>query len=430
MDILIIAGLIILNGLFAMAEIAFVSASRARLEQLAQASAQARHVLQLRKNPEKFLSTIQASITLIGLICGAYSGITLAADVSPWLNRIPVLAPYSYDIALVVVMLAETYFSIVFGELIPKTFGMRNPEKTICRLIEIVQVVSIILYPLVVVLSFSVRTFYHLLGGRRAHEDQRSDTLQQILAATRVAATEQKIAAEQEMIIQKAIAISDLKLKNIMVERSDIKHLNVEMSMMDALLEAHTHQHTRYPVLDRAQDRYIGYVNFKDIINVLRFDPQHPSLRSICRPIITMDLDRPIIEALKTMIGSSQHIALVTDGEQRTVGIITLENILETIVGDIRDEYDLLPEYCYRIAENRYLAGGKITLARLSEMGIPVPRDDISLNEWLAKRLFPNVKVDAQHRTDRAVFIVRRLARGQIYEAIVEVIGAVTVPAP
>jgi putative hemolysin len=361
------------------------------------------------------------SITLIGIIAGAFSGLVLADDLSPLLARLPLIAPYAYQAALVLLVLFVTYFSIVFGELIPKAFALRHPERSIVNLIGIIRAFSVLLYPFVAVLSGSVKSFFRLTGLKAGLDEKDADLVRQILSATRVALVERKIENEQETIIKNAVLINQIRLGEIMVHQKDVKSLASDLSLMDALLEAHAHQHTRYPVFDRRQNRTIGYINFKDIINVLKFDPKSPSLMTICRPMLRLFEDDFIVTGLKAMTRNFQHIALIVSSRDEERGLVTLEDIIEVLVGDIGDEYDILPQYIYRIADKRYIAGGSLTVTELHDLGLAgLPRDDISLNEWLGQRLRGALKVNARIQVGDIRFIVKKLRRRHIFEVIVE----------
>ncbi len=432
MEIIIIALLILLNGLFALAEIAFVASSESRLKEIAfdQGSKEARLILEIHKDPEKFLSTIQVSITLIGVIAGAYSGLALAGDLSRLVVHIPVsfISHYAYQISLVVLVLLVTYFTIVFGELIPKTLALRNPEMSIIRLINIIRFFSILLYPFVAVLSYSIKLFFKITGIRQTAKDQELDMIKQILGATRVAVIDRKIEKEQEMIIKNAIRINQIKVREIMVPKENIKYLYSDMSLLDALLEAHVHQHTRYPVLDKKTKETIGYINFKDIINVLKFNPREPSLLSICRPLLKFNDQEYIVAALKTMIRNFQHIGLVTDAKKETteLGLITQEDIIEVLVGDISGELDLIPDYLYKIARDRYIAGGKVKLSELNSkvspsMPVSASDQDMSLNDWLQERLDHKVKTDSRIKISDVLFIIKKIRHSQIHEVIIDI---------
>lgn len=421
MEIIIIILLIMLNGVFALAEIAFVSANYGKLREIAEENKAAHYVLALKKEPQKFLSTIQVSITFIGIVAGLFSGLTLTDDLSTLIIQIPFAAHYAYQISLVLLVVFVTYFSIVFGELIPKTLALKNPEKLILKLINVIRFTAIVLYPFVAILSFSVRLFFRITGIKIASENPETDLVRQILGTTRLAVTERRIEMEQEKIIKSAVLINKIKLHEVMVEKKDIKYLLSNMTLMDALLEAHTHQHTRYPVFDNNKNETIGYINFKDIINVLKFNPKNPSLLSICRPILRLNEQEYAIGALKAMTRNFQHIALIVDAQNKEKGLITMEDIIEILVGDIGDEFDSIPDYIYKIARHRYIAGGKITLSKLHEMGlIPEPVADTTLNDWLQGYFGNNARTDSKITIGDVTYIVKKIRRAKIFEVIVE----------
>lgn len=420
MEMFVIIILILLNAFFALSEIAFVSSNEHKLKDLALYDKKAKEVLKLRKEPDKFLSTIQVGMTLTGIISGTFSGVVLADNLNNILIHIPYIKNISYQVSLISLILLITYLSIVFGELIPKIFAFRNPEVIITKLISFIKIFSIIIFPLVIILSFSIKVFFKLIG-RKPISNNEMNLIKQILGATKVALMENKIEKEQEKIIKNAIKINKIKIQEIMVKKKDIKYLKSDMILMDALIEAHIHQHTRYPIFDIKKNKTIGYVNFKDIINVLKFNPDNPSILSICRPIIYLNGQEYVIGALKKMSKNFQHIALIVNSKNEEIGLITLEDIVEIIIGDINDEYDFIPDYLYKIAYNRYIAGGKVKLTKLNEIvSESIPMNDISLNEWLEKQFNTNINVDSMIKLHDVTFIIKKLNRSKIYEVIIE----------
>jgi putative hemolysin len=418
--ILLLIVLIGLNSIFALAEIAFVSANENKLKEFLSKSKHAKKVLELKKSPDKFLSTIQVGITIIGIISGLVSGIGLAGDVSKILVHIPYVSGFSYQLSLVVLVILDTYFSIVFGELIPKSFALRNPEKLILRLIGFVKTFAIVMYPFVQILSFSVRLFFKLAGIKTVEEDE-NDLIKQISGMTKIALIENKIEKEQERIIRNTIKINKILIKDIMVRKENIKYLYSDMTLTDALIQAHLHQHTRYLVIDKEKNETAGYLNFKDIINVLKFNPENPSILAICRPVFRFNEQEYILGALKKMTKYFQHIALIVDSQNNEVGLLTMEDIIETIIGDIRDEFDFIPDYLYKIAHNRYIAGGKIKLGKLnSEVSKLIPDSEGYLNDWLLGKFGNNVRTDSRTVVDGLTFIIKKINRSKIAEVIIE----------
>jgi putative hemolysin len=194
------------------------------------------------------------------------------------------------------------------------------------------------------------------------------------------------------------------------------------MTMMDALIEAHIHHHTRYLLIDgKDLDKILGFVNVKDIVSALQINPKDPSLKGIARPVLEVKESQSVPLLLQTLTKGYQHMAIVKNDAGRTVGLVTLEDVVEAIVGNLEDEYDLLPDYVYRIAEGRFLVGGGITLKAMKEKtGLAVPADPVCLNDWLAG-LIPAAPVIEQRIPYRdLVFTIRKMRRSKIHEIIVD----------
>lgn len=424
MEILIIFVLIFINGIFALAEIAFVSSRREIIESYAhQGNKNAYLVLKMMETPDRFLSVIQVAITLIGIISGTFSGIAIADNLSAFFKGIPLIAPYAGTISLFFVVTIVTYLSIVLGELVPKSIGLKDPEKFILTLIPLISLFSKLMNPAVSFLSISTKTILRLFGSKPCKIDEDSDPIKEILGFAKMAAIKNKIDREQEKIIKNAITSRDLTVKDIMVRKTDMRILTTDMSPSDALVAAHVHHHTRYPLIDNTKNgEIIGYVNFKDIVNTVRLNPLSPSLKGIRRPIEYVSESAKVTEVLHHLIRIHQHIAIVRSKNGTAIGLITLENILETFVGDIKDEYDIMPEYLYDINENRLLAGGGITLSSLKErLGPAIPDVNKSLCQWLLEITSgKQMKVESTINYRGIQFEIRKMSRSRISEVIID----------
>ena len=420
MEIAVIILLILCNGFFALAEIAFVSSRRETLG--SNDSKNARTVLRMMEEPDRFLSSIQVGITLIGIVSGTFSGVTLAHDLAAQITRTGISLPYVNQISLVTVVTLVTYFSIVFGELVPKVVGLRNPEKTILFMIPFVRVFAAAMHPFVVFLSVSTKTVVRLAGIRNTGIEENVDPVKQILGIAKLAAIRNKINRQQETIIKNTVGIKNLKIADIMVRREDMHTLRADMNPADALLDAHVHHHTRYPLVDpELNGDVIGYVNFKDIVNALRLNPRSQRLAGICRPIASVVESDPVVETLPLLIRKHQHIALVRDTNGGITGMVTLENMLETIVGDIGDEYDVLPDYLYNINETRMVAGGGVLLSKLrSVFREDFPGTATTLSQWLTEKISPPLRVEKKITVGGLDFEIRKLSRSKIYEVLID----------
>jgi putative hemolysin len=271
--------------------------------------------------------------------------------------------------------------------------------------------------PFVSVVQFLNRPF-----ARKNQTDIEADAVKDISVLAKFAALQNVISEDQEKILSQTIKLPGIKVKDIMVERDEIKYLSTRMSLMDALIEAHLHHHTRLPLIEgEDRDKVIGYVNFKDIVSALQTNPKDPSLKGISRPVLEIRQDEPVSILLNKLTRGYQHIAVIRDHAGKVAGLVTLEDVIESIVGEMHDEYDVLPTYFYQIAVNRYLAGGGISLKTLREKtGINLPDTGKTLNEWLLSSLGKMPKVEDRIPFGAGTFIIRKVRRSNIFEVIIE----------
>jgi putative hemolysin len=420
MEILIIIVLILINFFFALSEAAFISSKKMRIhEECKKGKKNAKKVLDFMKEPEKFLSSVQVGITLIGVISGAFGGLAIAGDLNRLLEKIPPISQYSKDISIVVVVGLITYLSIVIGELFPKTIALRNPEKIILFVVPVMHVFAKMFYPVVIFLSFSTRMLLKAFNIKQL-DDGKDNTIKDIVALTRLAVTNKKMNKDQEKILYNAINISKIKLHDIMIRRDNVKFLKTDMTLMDAMIESHIHHHTRYPLLDHVTDEVTGYINLKDIFSALQINPQFESIRSISRSILMFKESDKVIDVLPVLMKKAQHIAVVTNPENAMTGVITFEDIIESIIGDMNDEYDLLPEHIFRITESRFIVGGGVKMNKLRkdlDLDLPDIEDDIS--GWLIRtggQLTPEKRI----KYGSYEFIVRKIRKDKINELILQ----------
>jgi putative hemolysin len=422
LEFLVILALIAINGFFALSEIAFVSSRRNIIEaENDHGSRNAALVLKLMDQPDRFFSSIQIGITLIGIISGVFGGVAIAADVSKLIVKLVLSQKIAYEISLFLVVGIITYLSIILGELVPKTIALKSPEKIILSVIPIVHGFSVITSPIINFLSMSTKFILRLLCVKPTTIDSSDDPLREILGIAEAAAVKNKIGSEQEAIIANAARLRSTKLNQIMVKFADMKYLTTSMSLQDALVASHVHHHTRFPCIEPNTQTIVGYINYKDIINTLRLNPSNPSLQGICRPMASFKETDTVGWVLRKLITIHQHIALVRDTENRVTGIVTLEDILETMIGSIQDEYDILPAHLYEISPHRFVVGGGITLKNLRlTLGSAIPDDQRSLDVWIREHLGANLKVESSLNYNNMLFIVRKVSRSHIYELIIE----------
>ena len=336
MEFIIILLLLILNGIFAMYEIALVSSSKARLETLVgKGNKRAKGVLKQLEEPEKFLSTIQIGITLIGIVSGAYGGATIADDVEPLFALIPGVAAYAKTLAMITVVAIITYLSLIIGELVPKSIALNNPERWATMLSPFMIVLTKISYPFVCLLSASTKLMNKLIGLNSGEERQMTqDELKMILHQS----SEQGVIDKDETeMLRDVFRFSDKRANDLMTYRRDNVVLHPTDTPEEVLRIIHEEHFSKYLLVERGKDEIIGVVSVKDII--LMMGGEQPfNLRSIARPALFIPESLYAKKVLELFKKNKNKFGVVVDEYGNTEGIITLHDLTESIFGDILEE--------------------------------------------------------------------------------------------
>jgi putative hemolysin len=316
-----------------------------------------------------------------------------------------------YSVVLTAVM-------IQWGEILPKTLAVQHKTLFVRIFAAPMNLLIRIFTPILLMIQWMNRPFE---GKKKLHAE--ADALNDISVLAHFASLHNLISKEQEKIVSSGINLSNRTVGEVMIRREDMKCLSTKMSLTDALIEAHIHHHTRFPLIDGDDtDSIIGYVNFKDIVNVLRLNPKDPTLRGIARPIPSVKPNERLSSILNELTKGYQHIATVKDDAGKIVGLITMEDIVESIVGDLNDEYDVLPNFFYPITETRFVAGGGIPLSELRAKISPlIPASQITLNDWLMRQCKVKPNTEGKLNYQNLTFTVRKVSRSKIHEAIVDV---------
>ncbi|MDO9543274.1 MAG: CBS domain-containing protein, partial [Kiritimatiellia bacterium] len=318
---------------------------------------------------------------------------------------------------IIVFSIIFSYIVIQWCEILPKSLVVRFNRQVACLIARPLQQGMFLLRPLMAFIEWLNKPF---LPARMAKSGY--DTIGDISVLTRFASYNKLITSEQEGIVARSLKLSQTAVQDIMVARNEIKYLSTSMSLADALIEAHLHHHTRYILVNADNlDDVLGYVNVKDIVSALQTNPKDPSLKGIARPIPAIKATQFVTELLKELTKSYQHIAWVRDNAGRTAGVVTLEDVVEAIVGDLEDEYDVLPTYVYRLSDVRFIAGGGATLASLKKQtGFELPEEQITINDLLLGMGQGVAAVEKKIVYKNMVFIIRKMRRSKIHEVMVE----------
>jgi putative hemolysin len=327
--------------------------------------------------------------------------------------------------ALVLFVVPLSAVTIIFAELVPKMVGINNKEGVALALSPAMKAVSLALYPAVYVFEGIVKKVMRLGKGRLGDgqvADDRSGLLE-IRAAASLARATRIIGPMEERIVMSAVQLSVRTVADAMVPERDIATIPAGASLAEALMEAHLHMHTRYPVSRESGNPQTidGYVTFKDIVTALKVDPSGSGLHGIVRPIRRMAANTKLSQALTDMIRDRVHIALVTEGD-KVQGLITMEDIVEELVGEIRDEYDRLPGHLNAIGEG-WLVGGSVPMGELAKaMGGAVLTEvdgKLTLADWVDRCRDLSPRSGDTIHTAGVEVLVRKVRRNRVAEAVI-----------
>jgi putative hemolysin len=340
MELLILAGLIILNGLFSMSEIALVSARKARLEgQANKGDKNAREALELSNHPDKFLSTVQIGITLIGIMTGLYSGEKLKGDFIAFFNKYPATADYSSGLATTIVVIIITYFSLVFGELVPKRIGLSRPEGIAKAMARPMHWISIITYPFIWLLTKST---YLIIKLFRIKSDESHVTEEEIKAIISEGTEQGTIEEAEQEIIERVFHLGDRNITSLMTHRSDIVWFDIndnEEKIREKIIQE---PHSVYPICDGLIDNIKGVVSIKDIYVA----DDHTRFGELMKPALFVPENNSAYQVMEKFKESQIHSCFIVDEYGSMQGMITLNDILEAIIGGIpqpdEEDYEIV----------------------------------------------------------------------------------------
>jgi putative hemolysin len=352
-EIFIILGLILINGFFSMAEIALVSARKARLEaQADKGDLDAKRALKLANHPDTFLSTIQIGITLVGVLTGIYSGGTFKEPLSNWLLQFVFIAPYAETIATLIIVILLTYVSLVLGELVPKRIGLSNPEGIAKTVSRIMQLFSVITHPFTWFLSASSHLIMRILRMKPNDNQVTEEEIKAIISEGTEQGTIEE--AEQE-IIERVFHLSDRNITSLMTHRSDILWLESTKTVAEIRAQMPENMHSMYPVCEGSIDQIKGVVSLKDL-----FVADGAQLVSmVAKEAKYVPENNSAYQVLENFKQSKIHHCFIVNEYGSIEGLITLNDILEAIVGDIPQQEDHDYEILKR-ADGTYLIDAQL----------------------------------------------------------------------
>lgn len=309
-----------------------------------------------------------------------------------------------------------TFLMLQFSEILPKTLGVRfNCE--LALFIATPLAVAVRLFTPLIRLTHWINKPFEI-GSSKSRSPA---TIDEITALAAFARLSNQIGKHQERIIKGASRLSQLPVRQVMLPIEHVSFLSTSQSLFDAVTTAHIDSHTRFPVCENNDhNRVVGYVNFKEMIYYMRTNPNDPSFKGIIRPVYFADPDAPASDLLKGFVDQHVHIAIVRDADGRSLGLVTFEDLVEELVGELEDEFDRLPRLFHPLSGGTWMVGGGIPMAELAQkLDLKTLNATGSLSAWLLQRVGSTPKPGQTCREAGLEFQVRRVRRGKIFEASV-----------
>jgi len=385
LNVAIVLGLIVIEGVFVAAEIALVSLREGQVRRLRDEGRRGAAVERLLKDSNRFLATVQIGVTLTALLSSAFGAVTLSEHAKGLLERHGVPEGLAGFIGVVGVTLVIVFITLVVGELAPKRLGLQRSEGTAKLLAPTLERIAVLARPVIWLLSRTTNLVVRLLGGDPAanrepvtHEELR------ILVATH-----EVLSRDERGLIDHVFAAADRPISEVMIPRTEVEFLEASTTISRALKQAMAEPHSRYPVVGRDSDDVVGFVHIRDLMQ-----PNHPAGRAatvgdVTREVAQLPGSKRVLIALSEMRREGYHLAIVVDEYGGTDGIVTLEDLIEEVVGDIRDEYDAPTIVVGRLSSGEYDVDGLCNLADFAaQTGVRLPDGPYeTVAGWLMRAL-------------------------------------------
>jgi len=376
-EILLILGLILINGFFAAAEIAIIALRKSKTQELIKQGIKSAEIVnEFQNNSQSFLATIQVGITFVGTFASAFGGARMIDDVGPLIAKIPLVffKTYSDPIAFIVVVVLISYFSLVLGELVPKALALHFTEKVALGVSYPIKFFSYIFKVFVVILTFSSNILLSPFKNKKGYKDAgiSEAELRSLLAEGTAAGTIEK---REHQFLENVFEFGDLDVGKVMIPHNRMDIFDVELTETELVNKLLKHNHTRIPVYEDKVDNIIGIIYSKDVFAKLA-KKQSIDVRSILRVPLFVPSTQRLHDLLQKFKKAKMHMAIVLDEYGGVDGLITLEDILEEIVGDIQDEADKLDNQITKRDDGTYIIDGVTSITDFNrELGTSLPED-------------------------------------------------------
>lgn len=415
-QIIVLVILILLNAYFAASEIAFISLNDAKVEKMAkEGNKKAKQIEKMLRNPSKFLATIQIGITLAGFLSSAFASDTFANMLAPALNSIiPSISIEIWKgISIIIITLLLSFFTLVFGELVPKRLAMKNYEKIAFANIGVIRAISIVTAPFVRLLTISTNIVSKIFGV--SEYDEQIVTEEEIRMMVDEGEEKGTIEKEEKELINNIFEFNDKVVSETMIHRKDIFAVDINTSIEELLKELgedEEYKYSRIPVYDETIDEIKGILYVKDLLKFMK-SKKVVKVKNIMREAYFVPSTKQINDLFKDLQKNKTQIAIVLDEYGGTAGLITMEDILEELVGNIFDEYDEIEEEYEKIDENTFVFNASISISDIKRiLGVQIPEGDYdTLSGYLIQLLdrIPEDEETPEIETENVIYKVEKI---------------------
>lgn len=388
-QLVILAILILLNAYFAATEIAYISLNDAKIsKQAKEGNKKAKQIESMLKNPSKFLATIQIGITFAGFLSSAFASDAFADDLAPILNNwFPFISLDIWKgIAIIIITMILSFFTLVFGELVPKRLAMKYYEKIAYATIGVIKTISIFTLPFVKLLTISTNMISKIFGVSEAEEE--IVTEEEIKMMIDEGEENGTIEQEEKELLNNVFAFNDIIVSEVMTPRTDIFAIEIDEDINELLDRIDEYKYSRIPVYEDNIDNIEGILFIKDILKIIK-DGRYINIREIMREPYFIPESKEIDELFRELQKSKQQMAIVIDEYGGTAGLITMEDIIEELMGNILDEYDDEEIEYKKLDENTYILSGSSTVYDIKKIfSVDIPDGDYeTLSGYLLEKL-------------------------------------------
>jgi putative hemolysin len=367
-DIAIVFGIILVGGFFAAAEMALVSLREGQVRALAKRGKRGQRAARLAQNPNRFLSAVQIGVTVATLLSGAFGAATLASDLDKILVK-HVSAHLASVLSFLIVTLAIAFFSLVLGELSPKRIALQRQISISLAAAPVLDALATVVAPVVWLISVSVNMVVRLLGGdpNLGRGVMSSEELRDLVTA------HQTLSPDERHIVSEVFDAGKRQVREVLVPRTEVEFLPASMPIEEALAVTEHARYSRFPVYQESYDDVIGFVHARDLLDS-RTGAEGRRVGEVCRPVKFLPISKMVLSALSEMRKDRAHLAIVVDEYGGTAGIVTLEDLVEELIGEIQDEYDEEDSHPRQLHGGELEVDGLLNLDEFAEQtGLELP---------------------------------------------------------